>query len=146
MGLIKNDPQILKYTYDFAKDGGAVGAITLGADILGVEEDFIIQGISVFTEVAVTSGGSPSVTLGNTSDPDGYFADMIAAGIASVGGVINEGALAGALIWDDTNDHNIEFRITSAADTQDLLLTVGTAALTAGKLVIAIRGYKPGAV
>jgi len=139
MGYPKNEEQELLYEYDFAKDGGEVGAISLRSIVNGLKEGFIVREIEVRTKVAVTSGGSATLTLGNTSDPDGYLADF-ASSVGTVGDVVNSGSVAGALIWDDTNDHAVHYRIGSAANVQDLVLTIGTAALTAGKLEILVKG------
>lgn len=144
MGYEKNKDMVLKYVYDFSKQGGAVSAITLNADINGLKEGLIVRGISVAAEEALTSGGSATVTFGNTADPDGYLADVFAE-LGTAGASVREGEVAGALIWDDTNDHSLEYSVTSAVNTQDLLMTVGTAALTGGKLVVYLRCYNPGA-
>lgn len=141
MGYPRNEEFFVKYDYDFAAQGGAVSTISLAADVNGLEENVIVKDVYVIVKTALTSGGSATVTLGNTADPDGYLADIFAlAGTDNA--VINSGAVAGALIWDDTNDHGIHYRVTSAANTQDLVLDIGTAALTAGKLEIYLRcGY-----
>lgn len=138
MGFPRNEEFWVKYDYDFAKQGGAVSAITLTADLNGLEENVIVKDVYVVAKTALTSGGSATVTLGNTADPDGYMADIFAL-VGADNAVVNAGAVAGALIWDDTNDHAVHYRVTSAANTQDVILTVGTAALTAGKLEIYFR-------
>lgn len=130
-----NDKFIIKYTYDFARDGGAVSTISLTADINALEENIVIEEVQVQVKTALASGGSPTVTLGNTTDADGYLADFYAlAGTANA--VINSGSVAGDLIYDDVNDHRIHYRIDSTAANQDLVLDIGTAALTAGKMEI----------
>jgi hypothetical protein len=142
MTLQKGEEQVLKYTYDFAVLGGAVSAITLTAPVVPLEEGMIVRGVSVYTETALTSGGTPTLTLGNTGDVDGYMADIWAAA-NPVNSVVSEGEVAGALLWDDTNDHRLEYYIDSTANNQNLIMTVGTAALTAGKLSVHVRVYKP---
>lgn len=135
MGYPKNEEQTLFYEYDFARDGGAVSTISLTSKINALKEGVIVRGVEVRVKTALDSAGSPTVTLGNTGDADGYLADFYSlAGTA--GNVINEGEVAGALIWDDTNDHKIHYRVDSTANNQDLVLDIGTAALTAGKLEI----------
>ena len=137
MGYIKNEEYELFYEYDFAKDGGAVSSIPLRSMVNGIKEGLIIRSIEVRVKTALTSGGTPTVTLGNTLDVDGYMIDIYA--LCTLNAVINSGSVAGALIWDDTNDHPIHYRIGSAANVKDLVLAVGTAALTAGKLEIMIN-------
>ena len=94
--------------------------------------------IYVDVETALASGGSASVTLGN-ADADGFMADFFALA-GSNNAVIRLGEVAGALVWDDTNDHLLCYRVN--ADT-DLKLTVGTAALTAGKLQVYVEFFAP---
>lgn len=139
----RNDEFFVRYDYDFASEGGAVSAIALSANINGLEEGVIVKEVMCIVKTAMTSGGSPTITLGNTADPDGYMAD-IAALVGTAPAVVNSSQVAGDLIWDDTNDHGINYRVSSTANTQDLLMTVGTAALTAGKFEIYLRcSYDP---
>lgn len=143
MGFPRNEDFKLKYDYDFSSQGGAVSSITLSSDINAIEEGVIVKRVMVVTKTALASAGSPTVTLGNTGDTDGYMADFYAlAGAADA--VINSGEVAGALIWDDTNDHEIWYPVDSTANNQNLVLTIGTAALTAGKLEIYLEcAYNP---
>lgn len=138
MGYPRNEEFFVKYDYDFAKDGGAVSSIALNADVNGLEENVIVKDMFVIVKTALASGGTPTVTLGNTTDTDGYMADIWALAQAD-NAVINSGAVAGALIWDDTNDHAIHYRIDGTANNQNLVLAIGTAALTAGKMEIYLR-------
>jgi hypothetical protein len=138
MGYPKNEEQELLFEYDFAKDGGAVGNISLRPLVNGLKEGCIVRGLEVRTKTALASGGSPTLTLGNTSDADGYMADFYSLA-SSADSVVNSSAVAGALVWDDTNDHPIHYRIGSAANVQDLVIAVGTAALTAGKLEVLVK-------
>jgi len=137
MGYPKNEVQELFYEYDFAKDGGAVSVISLRPKINPIKEGMIIRGVEVRVKTALASGGSATVTLGNTTDADGYLADFFSLG--SLNAVINSGSVAGALLWDDTNDHPIHYRVDATAANQDLVLEVGTAALTAGKLEVMLQ-------
>jgi len=130
-----NDKFIMKYTYDFARDGGAVSTISLTADINALEENIVVEEIQLQVKTGLASAGTPTVTLGNTGDPDGYFADIWALAQTD-NAVINSGSVAGALIYDDTNDHRIHYRIDSTANNQDLVMDIGTAALTAGKIEV----------
>lgn len=141
MGYPRNEEFFVKYDYDFAEQGGAVSTISLAADVNGLEENVIVKEVMVMVKTGLASGGTPTVTLGNTGDADGYMADIWALAQTD-NAIINSGSVAGALIWDDTNDHAIHYRIDSTANNQDLVLDIGTAALTAGKLEIYLRcGY-----
>jgi len=142
MTLPKNKLTLLKYTYDFAVSGGAVSSITLTSNFGSIVEGMIIKRAYILVDTALASAGSPTLTIGNTGDKDGYFADIVAlAGAANA--VINSGSVAGALLWDDTNDHEIYYRVDSTANNQDLVVTIGTAALTAGKLDIYLECVIP---
>jgi len=142
MGLAGNDKQLMKFEYDFAVDGGAQGAIAL-RQVAGnaLEAGVHITDIYVIAETLLTSAGTPTVTLGNTTDADGYAEDIYALVSGSGKAALRAGEVAGALVWDDTNDHAILYS-PLVADDLDLNLTVGTADLTAGKLVVYVEFVK----
>ena len=146
MGLEKGKLQSLVYQYDFAVDGGAISAIPLSpasaeGKLSALAEGFVITNWSLAVETAITSGGTPTMTLGPTSDVDGYAADVFAL-VGTDNLMVNRGAVAGALVWDDTNDHVIHVRVGSASNTQDLLLTIAVATVTAGKFKFYLHGYQ----
>lgn len=141
----KNQILVKEFVYDFSVNGGATGAINLvsnepNGDLL--PEGFILNQISLYTETAITSGGTPTITVGNSADPDGYFVDIFAAASAA-GSALHAGQLDGALIWDTSLDAIKAYRITSSANTQNVSITVGTAALTAGKIRVVVEGHLP---
>lgn len=143
MGYAKGQLIRKEFTWNYAVDGGAVSTITLGADDFGgdtLPEGFVVTKVGADVLTAVTSAGTPTVVLGNTGDPDGYMADIWAE-IQAVGAV-RSGEVAGALIWDDTNDHEIDYYVNGTANNQNLILTIGTAALTAGKIRFFVEGYR----
>jgi hypothetical protein len=122
----KSEPQVLKYEYDFDTDGGAIGAINLG----DLPDNFMVLGMTLQKEVALTSGGVPTLTIGEdgAGDADGYFADFGAS--LAVGAIKG----AGALISDDFH------LVDSALD--GLQFTIGANALTAGKFTVYVHGYQ----
>lgn len=144
--LKKKEPLEKEFVYDFAKDGGAIGNISLKAvdpngDLL--DEGFMVEDIMIKIETAVTSGGTPTITFGNTSDVDGYLADVFAL-VGSAGVIIRAGQVDGALIWDTTADAKKSFLVTSAANTQDLVMAIGTATLLTGKIRVIVKGMVAG--
>lgn len=145
MGIEKNKEVKLKYTYDFGRDGGATSTIDLTPDVNALEAGFVVRGISVHVDTTLTSGGTPTITFGNEDDTDGYLEDVVSALGLTAGGTIREGEVAGDLIWDDTNDHALEYVIPDAGAAVPSM-TIGANALTAGKLVVYIHGYMPGSV
>jgi hypothetical protein len=118
----RSEPRVLRFGYDFDEDGGAIGTFALG----DLPEDFVVESCDVAVETALTSGGTPVVEFGNDADQNGYIADIGAASAGLVEG-------AGALL---TGKH----LVLSSDDSVDM--EVGTAALTAGKLSVYVRGYQ----
>lgn len=109
-------------TYDFAVNGGAVGDIALS--LVLPNKALILDGM-VYVETACTSGGSATVALKLQSGAD----IMAATAVASLTtnaliNVVPVGTAATAL------------RLTAQ---RTLTVTVGTAALTAGKLHAFLR-------
>lgn len=132
MGYQKFEELEFRYLYDFASDGGSTGAITLTAQGNALESGLVVEDVQVYVETAFDDAGdTATVTLGHAGDADGYMADFMTAA-ETANAVVRAGEQAGALLWDDTNDHSISYRITSAANAIPLM-TIGTEALTQGK-------------
>lgn len=144
MSVIKGQMTMFKYTYDFGRDGGAVSDISLTADVNAMPVGFIVKDVSVVVDTQLTSGGTPTITVGNSADRDGYLIDIYAE-LGAAGTGVHASEVAGALLWDDTNDHMIEYALPSTAAAVPSI-TIGTAAVTAGKLLVYVHGYMPGAV
>ncbi len=141
MSFQKNHELEFVYTYDFARDGGAVSTIPLtcsGANAMAA--GLVITDFEIYVSALFTSGGSATCTLGNTVDDDGYSVDFFAA--ATLGAVLRPGNAAGALVWDDTNDVQKPYLIPSAAGAVPNL-KIGTAALTAGAMKVIFKAYRP---
>ena len=138
MGLLKNEKKLAMFEYDFAVDGGAVGAIDLAPKITALEAGMVITDMYLYVETAVTSDGSATVTIGN-ADADGFMADVFAL-VGSDDAVVRVGEVAGALMYDDTNDHLLAYRVGSDVDLQ---LNIGTAALTDGKFQLYVEYFAP---
>lgn len=141
----KNDrKQVMEYVYDFSTDGGAVSTISLSGKSgkAGIPDGSVVHRVHARVLTACTSGGSATVAWGNTSDTDGYSGAAIAVASLTANAVFNE-TRGGALLWDDTNDANLDYAVTSTANTQDFSLTIGTAALTAGKIVFQVEFSRP---
>jgi len=124
--IYKKDPKadVLHFKYDFAVDGGAVSAISLGE----VPENFVVTEVFVSVETTITSGGTPTLEIGNAADPNGYVADFF--GTPSAGQVLKG---AGALVSGGV------YRV--AAANVGMLLTIGVAAVTAGKCHVQVYGH-----
>jgi hypothetical protein len=143
--LKKIEKLVAEYVYDFSKDAGAIGTIVLKAtDPNGalLDEGFIVQDVMIYVEKAVTSAGTPTITFGNSSDVDGYLVDTFAL-VGSANAVVRAGQVDGALIWNTTLDAKLGYRIGSAANTKDVVMAIGTAALTGGKIRVVVEGVFP---
>jgi len=130
----EGEKHVQEYVYDFSVDDGTAEAKTL-SDKTGYEPipvGAIITDIHMYVETAMTSAGSATIAVGNGDDADGYMA-ATAMDTWAANAVHRNGELAGALVWDDTNDHLLSVYVADADDGA-FKLTIGTAALTAGKL------------
>lgn len=135
---------VQEYVYDFAVDGGATGAINLHAKAnkAVVPVGAIIIGVRAKVVTACTSGGSATVAWGNGDDADGYSGTAIAVASLTDNALFNGYDNGAALLWDDTNDHVIDVNVSTAADGQ-FIVTIGTADLTAGKIVFMVQYLFP---
>ena len=123
--------QVIKATYDFSVDGGAIGTILLNQSLI-VPADFVVLGgiINPITTLNGGGGATVAVGIGNGAQTAALKA---AAGFATyVGGT----SLAVIPVW------SAGF-FTLAADGK-ISITVAVAALTAGKLAINIVGLPYG--
>lgn len=107
--------EIIEVEYDFAKDAGATGAL----DILQVKEACVLVDAFFKVDTAFTSSGSATLIWGRTGDTDACM-------------TLSQGAVAnltvGAVLAGDAACKQVKL----AADDK-LLMTIGTAAMTAGK-------------
>jgi hypothetical protein len=142
---IKGQLNVKEYVYDFAVDGGSTGTVNLhaknGASVVPIGA--VIQRVTAYIETAVTSAGSATVAWGNGDDADGFSGSAIAKASLTANAVFNGWDNAAALLWDDTNDHQIYQYVADAADGQ-MIVTIGTADLTAGKIRIVVEYLMPG--
>ena len=111
------------FEYDFAKHGGAVGAITVGPKLL--PKGAIISDGLIHVKTAVTSAGAATLQI------KAVGADDILASTAKASLTLNA-------ILDTVCDGTAANMIRCTAYTQ-LTFTVGTAALTAGVVAVALR-------
>ena len=105
MSLTKGQRQLMKFEYDFDVDGGAISEIALRQVAgLSLASGVHVTDVFVIAETELASAGTPTITFGNSNDPDGYMADSWA--ILSSGGALalRAGEVAGDLIYDDTID------------------------------------------
>lgn len=124
----ERDLKVLKFTWDFSVNGGAVGAIELGS----LPENYVITKGTYVVKTAPVGGGT--IVIGQTGgDTDGFNTDMDAYAVNAVGN------LKGALIWDSTDKHMIPYYTNS---NQLVSILVATTAYTAGKIEFYFEGYQ----
>lgn len=118
-----NAVELVKATYDFAADGGATGAL----DVLTAGAALVICGFWANVKTAVLSSGSATVIAGITGSTSLFFG-------ATTGAKANL-TLAKFLQADTVEGTpNVVALPAKLASADKILQTIGTAALTAGKI------------
>lgn len=115
----KNEVKLERVVYDFSADGGAVGAL----DLFTAGSDIVIKAAHAYVKTACTSGGSATVAYGITGSTTA-FVDATAGAVAN----LTANAVLGAA--------EPPVRLASGSK---VLMTIGTAALTAGKIEFVIE-------
>jgi hypothetical protein len=108
--------EVVEIQYDFAKDGGATGAL----DILKVKQDMVLVDAYLKVDTTFTSGGSATLIWG-TSGTTNLCLNT------TNGAVANLTSAAGVVKGDSACK-----QVKVAANTV-FQMTIGTAAMTAGK-------------
>lgn len=106
--------------YDFASDGGAVGSL----DMMEADEDYVVTDFYIAVEDALTSGGAATLEVGIAGSDELLTATAV--------GSFSAGALVAG-----TQTGPVKV---SLADLMQL--TIGTAALTAGKMTMYMKVEK----
>lgn len=126
-----NAEETVRVVYDFAVDGGATGALTL----LTASDAMVITHAHATVKTACTSGGSATVKWG-TNGTDNLFMSV------TQGAVANLTAAATILPVAVEGTPNVLALPAKLAAAGSLVMTIGTAALTAGKIEFVIRYIK----
>lgn len=108
--------EVVEVEYDFAKDGGATGAL----DIIKVNEAMVLVDAYLKVDTEFTSGGSATLIWGVKGGDTDACLDVTSGAVANL--------TEGAVIPGETACKQIKL----AADAV-LEMTIGTAAMTAGK-------------
>lgn len=143
MSIRKNEYLKKEYLLDVSVDTGAtaVSTITLRAtDPNGnaLPAGFVVSKASAHVESAISPTGG-TLTLGISSDKDGFLQNFRSVYAAS-GSVVRSGEVAGDLLWDDTNDHEIDYRCAAATE---VVADVTSSGLSTGKVRFILEGYLP---
>ena len=115
-------PTLMKFSYDFTADGGGIGTVNLGGDLpIGA---IITGGMLVVTD-ALTSDGAATVALhAKTANDILAAAELGTNGTAGLHDVVPDFTATNAILLDAK---------------KDVVLTIGTAALTAGAFDLYLR-------
>lgn len=127
-GIVQAMQPIYVYKYNFATDGGAVGAITLKGVGKVAAKNAITKG-QLWWSTAGTSGGSATLSFGCAGSAVNLLAATAIATIGAAGGKAMIPIEATVATWVDTG-----------ATESDVTMTIGTAALTAGAFTLVLFG------
>lgn len=128
-----NHEDIIRVTYDFAKDGGATGAL----DLLTADGPLLITGAWLTVKTTCTSGGSATVIWGISGVDTDAFCTTTQGAVAN----LTAGSTILPLLVEGTpNVINCPIVL---ADAGKLIMTIGTATLTAGKIEFCVKVAKP---
>lgn len=130
-----NEVVVERVVYDFAVDGGAAAAL----DIFTAGADIVLLGFHAYVKTTATSGGSATLKVGVTGDDDlfmttteGAVANLTANAVLQAKPVLTEGT-PNTVVWPFPR------RLPSG---EKILQTIGTAALTAGKVEYVLEYMK----
>lgn len=127
-----NALELVRVEYDFAKDGGATGAL----DLLTATSAMVVVAAWLTVKTTCTSGGSATVKVGVTGDDDRFVN-------TTQGAVANLTALATIIPPALEGTPNVIATPVALAAGEKVLMTIGTAALTAGKFEVVLVLAKP---
>jgi hypothetical protein len=114
--------EIIEVEYDFAQDGGSVGAL----DVMTAQADMVVHNIIAKVKTLCTSGGSATVSLGKSGDAAGLMGSTAVASLTA-GAVIDQASIGSGY---------------KLAEDEVVQMEIGTAALTAGKIVFVMEVSK----
>jgi len=116
--------RVAYFEYDFSVDGGLIGDITLRGD--SFPEGAVITGGMVHVKAACAGGASASISLKVESATD------VMAATAMAGMVTNA-------LLDVKPDGTAANAVRTTENGRKVVATIATAALTAGKFVVALE-------
>lgn len=118
--------RVALFEYDFAIDGGAIGTIALRGDRLPLGA--VVRNGAIHVNTAVTSAGACTTTLGVNTAVDVLASTLKAA--QSLDAILD-------VVPVDTAATSI---LTATAG-KGVTMTIGTAAITAGKFTVALEYF-----
>ena len=126
-----NEEKVVRVVWDFAKDGGAVGAL----DILEADDDLLITGFATVVKTAVTSTGNLTLAVG----PTGALTKFLTAAQGAKAN-LTEGAALFPLETSGENDESWSSTLPhKLAKGEKIVQTIGTEVANAGKVEYIIK-------
>ena len=145
-GILGKGLSYKEYLYDFDEDGGVKDVNICLSDKNGcapIPSGAVVVNVIAKVITAVTSDGAATVSWGTESDEDGYSGTTIAKGSLTANSIWSPGVQGSeTLLWDDSNDHNINYYVADA-DGGSFEVLISTANLTAGKIVFGVFYWEP---
>ena len=126
-----NEEKVVRVVWDFAKDGGAVGAL----DILEATDDILITGFATVVKTQVLSAGALTLAVGPTGSLTKFLTATQGAKAELTAGAALfplEASGENATSWDPTLPHLVE-------KGDKIVQAIGAAAATAGKVEYMIK-------
>lgn len=128
----QKEEEVVRVVYDFSADGGATGAL----DLFTASVDCIITHFSAVVKTAATSGGSATLKVGITGDDD-LFMTTTQGAVASL--TLGAAILPAPVLTEGTPNTIVMPLPVKLASGAKVLQTIGTAALTAGKVEYVLK-------
>lgn len=131
-----NGLNVQEYIWDVSKDGGTAStAVTLSAKdgYSPLPVGAIVTSVKAHVITAVDSATDDATLIYGNDDTDGYSGSAIAEASLTANAIVNGWDNGAALIWDDSNDHPIDYYVSSAAEGA-FVVTPGATTITAGKI------------
>lgn len=134
-GSFSNEEETIRARYSFAADGGATGAL----NIFTAVEACVVTYFHAVVKTAGTSGGSATVKVGVTG-ADAAFITTTQGAVASL--TLNTLFQAVVVLTEGTPNTAAFPLPRRLASGDSVLMTIGTAALTAGVIDFCIKVMK----
>lgn len=144
-GFRNSGLQVAEYVWDQSVDGGGTGSFDLSgkAGFNTIPDGAVILDVNFLVDTEVdSSGDSVTIDIGNGNDADGYFSSVSESNLGA-NSVHRAGEVAGALIWDNTNDHYLGVHV-SDDSSRKVELTVNSESATQGRIRVFVTYYYPG--
>ncbi len=144
MSQFKNNGiQLKEFVYDFAVHGGVHSTdIEISSANNRLPVGAIIMDCIALIETAVV-GSSSTLGIGNATSSVGYLTATAEATLVA-NYVAHAGKNKSVYLFDDTADEALYYRVADAAGSK-VMIRIGTASLTAGKVKVMIAYINPSA-